>query len=246
MNAYEDFAQIYDKLMYDVDYSKWHEYITEVLNRYNVSPQKVLEMACGTGNFTKFLCEDGYEVTCFDASDDMLSIAFDKLTKYKNITILNQNMIDFELNQQFDLILSICDSINYITDYEDLIVVFENVYRHLKENGLFIFDVNSIYKLKEIIGNNTFVEDNKEVFYVWENEFDANSSICEFYISFFVKDSTGLYRRFDEQHFERAYTSEQIVLALKTAGFSRIEEYEGFSFDKPKANSERLVFIIRK
>lgn len=245
MSAYEDFAQFYDTLMYDVDYAKWHEYINQVLNRYNVFPQKVLEMACGTGNFTKYLCEDGYEVTCFDTSDDMLSVAFDKLSMFKKLTILSQNMIDFELNEKFDLVLSICDSINYITDYEDLINVFANVYKHLQENGVFIFDVNSVYKLKEIIGNNTFVEDNEEVFYVWENEFDDNSNICEFYISFFIKDNE-MYRRFDEQHFERAYTSEQIVYALKKAGFNQIEEYEGFSFEKPNTKSERLVFIVRK
>ena len=133
-------------------------------------------------------------------------------------------MIDFELNKKFDVVLSICDSINYITEYEELIRVFDNAYRHLDENGIFVFDVNSVYKLKEIIGNNTFVEDNEEVFYVWENEFDDSNNTCEFYITFFIKDN-GAYRRFDEQHFERAYTIEQIVYALKKVGFSQIEEY---------------------
>ncbi len=245
MSAYEDFAKIYDGLMYDIDYSKWHEYIIRVFKKNHKSPQKILEMACGTGNFTKYLCEDGYDVTCFDMSDDMLSIAFDKLSMFKNINILNQNMIDFEINSKFDVVLSICDSINYITDYDELVDVFTNVYRHLSEDGIFVFDINSFYKLKEIIGNNTFVEDNEEVFYVWENEFDDTTNICGFYITFFIKDN-GIYKRFDEQHFERAYTTEQIILALRKAKFSQIEEYEGFSFKKPSVESERLVFIVKK
>lgn len=245
MSTYEEFARFYDSLMYDIDYPNWYAYIHEVLKMHQISPHKVLEMACGTGNFTKYLCKDGYEVICFDASDDMLSIAFDKLSNYNNLTILNQNMIDFEINSKFDLVLAICDSLNYITDYKDLVKVFSNVYKHIEDNGIFVFDINSMYKLKNIIGNNTFVEDNEEVFYVWENEYDNVSNICQFYITFFIKNKD-TYIRFDEQHYERAYSLNEIVNALKEAKFSKIEAYENFTFNKPKDNSERLVFVVEK
>jgi len=245
MSTYEEFAKIYDKLMYDVDYSKWYDYIHEILIKYQASPRKVLEMACGTGNFTKYMCEDGYEVTCFDASDDMLSVAFNKLAYYNNLTILNQNMIDFDLNSKFDLILAICDSVNYVTEYDDLIKVFSNVYNHLEDDGIFVFDINSKYKLKEIIGSNTFVEDNEDIFYVWENEYDESSDICAFFITFFIKNDK-VYSRFDEEHYERAYTVDEIINALKNAQFSKVEVHDDFSFNKVKNESERIVFIVKK
>lgn len=181
---YKDFAFLYDRLMVDIDYEKWYLYIKNILGRFGKNPKSILEMACGTGNLSYYFAKDGFDLTCFDLSSDMLSIAYNKLRKFKNVTILNQNMLDFHINKKFDGVFSICDSINYVADRDELLKTFKNVKKHLTNEGIFIFDINSYYKLKEIIGNNTFIEDKEDLFYIWQNYFDEKNNISEFYLTF--------------------------------------------------------------
>lgn len=240
---YGDFAFIYDSLMTDVDYENWYSYIKLILDKYNKNPKSILEMACGTGNISYYFAKDGYDLTCFDLSSDMLSIAYNKLNQFKNVTLLNQNMIDFKINKEFDLIICLCDSINYIIEKEHLLKTFRNVREHLSQNGIFIFDINSYYKLKEIIGNNTFIEDREDIFYIWQNYFDCKDNISHFYLTFFVKEQNGFFRRFHEEHLERAYKLEEVIELLDMAGFSQIYSYDGFSFKAPNKRSERIHFV---
>lgn len=246
MNCYEEFALYYDELMDDVDYEGWFLYIKDIFTRSDIEPKEVLEMACGTGNLTYYLCKEGYNVTSFDMSEEMLSIAYNKLLHFKNLKLLKQNMNDFKMSKRFDSIVSICDSINYILNKDELLKIFKNVYEHLKEDGLFIFDINSYYKLSEIIGDNTFVEDRDDIYYVWQNYFDKASSLAQFNLDFFIKDEDGSYMRFDEEHIERAYQIEEIESILKEAGFKGIKKYEAFTFNTPKNNSERINFVAKK
>src|SRR5699024_5804818 len=164
---YNEFASLYDELMYDFDYKNWFEYIENIFKKFNKNLNTILEMACGTCNLSYFFGEKGYKLTCFDLSSEMLSVAYKKLNLFKNIRILNQDMIDFNFNEKFDAVIAACDSINYIIDEKDLLSVFNNVYKHLKADGIFIFDINSVYKLKNIIGNNIFAEDQEDIFYTW-------------------------------------------------------------------------------
>ena len=133
MNCYEEFALYYDELMDDVDYKGWFLYIKDIFTRFDIEPKEVLEMACGTGNLTYYLCKEGYNVTGFDMSEEMLSIAYNKLLHFKNLKLLKQNMNDFKMSKQFDSIVSICDSINYILNKDELLKIFKNVYEHLKK-----------------------------------------------------------------------------------------------------------------
>ncbi len=201
-------------------------------------------MACGTGNLSYYLAKSGYNLTCFDLSNDMLSMAYNKLGNFKNVKILNQNMIDFNINKEFDAIISICDSINYILDEKDLLQTFNNVRRHLSKDGIFIFDINSHYKLKHIIGNNTFIEEGEDVYYIWQNFFSGQgkySRILHYF--FFTKDVDGKYIRFEEEHMERAYYIEEILQLLKTSNFNEIHLYGDLSFEKPQEKSERITII---
>lgn len=245
MESYKEFAVIYDELMNDIDYNEWFSYIEEILEKNNVSSKKILEMACGTGNLTKLFCDEMYDVTCFDLSSDMLTVAYDKLKKYRNVKVLNMDMVDFKLNDSFETVISICDSINYITEENDIEKVFKNVYNVLKDDGVFIFDINSFYKLSSIIGDNTFVYENEKVFYTWQNHFDNEEKIAEFYLTFFIKDNDK-YVRVDEEHYERAYSTQEIVCALKKVGFNDICIYDAFTFNPPKKDSERINFVVRK
>ena len=246
MNRYNEFASLYDELMNDFDYEKWFNYIEEIFVKYKISPTKVLEMACGTGNLSIHLAEKGYKLTCFDLSEEMLAQAYEKLNRFKNVKLLNGNMINFKINQKFDSIISICDSINYITDLEDLKSTFENVYNHLDDNGIFIFDINSFYKISEIIGNNIFVEDREDIFYTWQNYYDRETMICEFYLSFFIKENEDNYIRFDEEHKERAYTVDEIISTLKSVGFNSIDYFEAFTLEKINSTTERINFVACK
>ncbi|WP_425448174.1 class I SAM-dependent DNA methyltransferase [Dethiothermospora halolimnae] len=246
MDSYNQFAFIYDKLMTaDISYKKWHDYIEMIFSKYNKSINTILEMACGTGNLTSYLAKEDYMITCFDISQEMLSIAQDKLKNNRNVKLYKRDMVDFSFNKKYDSILCMCDSINYITDKEELLAVFKNVYKHLNDDGIFIFDINSYYKLNNIIGNNTFVHDDDNVFYVWENIYDAEKEICQFYLTFFVKEGD-TYKRFDEEHLERAYKLEEIIELLNRAGFKDIDAYHEFTFEEVMDKSERINFVVKK
>lgn len=240
---YNNFANLYDELMDDVDYEKWYLYIENIFNRFKKKPKNILEMACGTGNISYYLAKNEYDLTCFDLSSEMLSIAYNKLNGFKNVKLLNQNMIDFNINKKFDSVISICDGLNYILNPNDLLKSFKNVKDHLIKDGIFIFDISSYYKLNHIIGHNTFIEDKDHIYYIWQNYFDHDKNIAEFYLTFFVEEKDGQYIRFDEEHFQKAYKVEEIVDLLKLAAFKEVYCFDGLTFDKPNSESERITFI---
>lgn len=250
MESYIEFASYYDSLMYDVDYESWYDFLKEILGKEGISYSSVLEMGCGTGNITEQICHDEKvkSVTCFDISEEMLVIAKQKLNGVPNLEILRQDMTEISIKKNYDLVLSCCDSINYITDEESLRKVFKNTYSRLNDRGAFLFDINSHYKLSEIIGDNTFTEDRDGIFYVWENEYESESQLCNFYLTFFIEDEqSGKYSRFDEHHVERAYRSEKIVELLKESGFEYVKMYCDFELSKDcKDKAERIFFLCKK
>lgn len=246
MESYNDFAYIYDDLMYDFNYVEWSEYIEEIFKKYKVTPNNILEMACGTGNLTYELSKAGHKITAFDLSEEMLSIAYGKLSQFKRTKLLNLDMTSYKLNEKFTSVISICDSINYIQKIENLKKTFKNVYNHLEDDGIFIFDINSEYKLREIIGNNTFIYDKDEIFYTWENELDEENKLCNFFLTFFIENEENSYERFDEHHVERIYTIKEIQELLGEVGFSKIDYYKAFSFEQVEYTTQRINFVVRK
>lgn len=240
---YRDFAYIYDELMDDVDYKKWYLYIEDIIKDEKPDVRDILEMACGTGRMSYYFLEKGYNMTCFDLSEDMLAVAENRLRKFKNKQILKHNMIDFSNRDSYDLVISNCDSINYIVGDGDLLETFQNVRDNLRDGGIFIFDINSSYKLKNILGNNTYIEDRDNVFYSWENFLYEDEHLVEFFLSFFIKEEDNRYRRFNEEHVERIYEITEIETLLKESGFTKIEYYETFKFEKPNDKSERITFV---
>lgn len=246
MNNYMQFANIYDSLMDDFNYSNWADYIVEILDRNKIQTNKILELACGTGNLTQELLKRHYRVDAFDLSNDMLVQAQQKLSKYKNLRLFNMDMTSFKLSSTYDVALSICDSINYILNKDDLVKTFKNVYNHLNPGGVFIFDINSLYKIQTVLGNNIFIEDREEVFYTWDNKFNPDSKIGEYYLTFFTSTDGIMFKRFDEIHKQRAYSVEEILTSLEEVGFINIETSNAFSFDKITKTSERINFVGKK
>ncbi len=248
MSAYEGFASVYDIFMDDVDYDMWLEYVKSIYKKEGLSPKLGLDLGCGTGNMTHRLAKEGIDMIGIDISDQMLAEAVKK-AKADNLDILylSQDMREFELYGTVDLIVSLCDSLNYITEEEDLLTVFKLVNNYLDPKGLFIFDINTEYKFKEILGDNTFSYTTENAAYTWENCYDEEERINEYYVNIFVKDNnSGKYDRFEEFHYERAYLIDEIKKLLNEAGLEFVACYDAFTFDSPKEDSSRVYFVARE
>lgn len=232
---YTDFASVYDRLMNDVDYNQWADYYEKLFKHFDVSPSLVADLGCGSGSLTVLMNERGYDMIGIDSSVDMLHIA---KQKNNDILFLNMDACDFELYGTVDAFISSLDLVNYVDDLEKL---FALVCNYLNYGGVFIFDMSTPYKLRNILGENTFVYDEDDVFYTWENSFDGE--YCNMMLSIFV-DENGLYRRIDEFQTQRAVEIDEVKKAAAKAGLQVLGVFDEFTFDEPKGNSERVFFVV--
>ncbi len=237
---YNNFAKVYDRLTDDVDYKMIKNFINQLFQKYNLNPELVLELACGTGNFTKELVDDGYDVIAVDNSFEMLDVAREKCP---SVLFLQQDMTDFELYGTVDAIICTLDGVNYVTDKRKLLKMFRLVKNYLNYGGLFVFDINSEYKLKNIIGENTFVRSEDDIFYVWENELRENK--VDFYLTFFNK-SGDYYERFEEIHTERIYKVDELKEMIEVSGLEFLGAFPDFKFSKLSKKDERIFIVARK
>ena len=238
MQSYKEFSQIYDLLM-DIDYEKWTSFI---IDKLKVS-KKILEAACGTGGITKILAEYNYKVTAFDLSEDMLMRAYEKLKQSPMVRLLNQNMVDFQIDDRFDAAICCCDGVNYLNK-EEVKSFFERIYNHLEAGSKFIFDISTKYKYKKMF-NDTYVYDDGDIFYVWENE-SVEDGIINIEINFFIKDAINKYHRITEEQTQYVYTTEEIVCILKDAGFRSMEIFDDYNEKEYSEKSLRAVFVATK
>ncbi|MCK1982088.1 MULTISPECIES: class I SAM-dependent DNA methyltransferase [Peribacillus] len=246
--TYERFAYVYDELMKDAPYEKWLMVLTAKLEQYGIDGRKVLDLACGTGEMTVELAQHGFEVTGVDLSDEMLLVANEKAVKLGlSIPLFQQNMAELEGLGQFDCVTIFCDSLNYLRDEEDIVKTFIRVHEHLKNGGLFLFDIHSIYKMEEIFRDNTFAVNGEEVSYIWDCFPGAEPYSVEHDLSFFVRDDeSGLYDRFDELHYQRTYPVEQYKKWLEQAGFTVSEILADLEEAPLVTETERILFVASK
>ena len=245
--AYTGFAELYDEFMDNVPYEEWCAYLVSLLKSYGCHHGLVLDLGCGTGTLTELLDSAGYNMIGVDISEDMLSVAMDKRAESgKDILYLLQDMREFELYGTVSAVVSICDSMNYLTDPDDLGTVFKLINNYLDPGGYFIFDLNTRYKYETIMGNRTIAEDRGAAAFIWENEFDPDASLNYYALALFMEDEDGRYRRFDEEHVQRAYNIEDIRAAADKAGMEFVTEYDAFTTDPPKDHSERIYVVLRE
>ena len=245
MNSYSDFAYIYDRLMIDdVNYEKWADYIENLFDMHGVNPSLVCDLACGTGNITIPLAKRGYDMTGVDISEDMLNLAREK-SQGLDILYLCQSISRLDLYGTMDAFLCMIDGVNYVISPKLLINAFSRMRTcFMNPDAVFIFDISTRHKLKSIIGNNTFIHSDRDVFYSWQNRYIESKNISDMLLTFFVRDN-GRYRRFEERHIQRAYTESELRFILKKAGFSKIDTYHELTFEPPRPDSERIVFVCR-
>ena len=244
MEAYTGFAQVYDTFMDNVPYDEWGEYLVSLLKKYGVEEGLVLDMGCGTGAMTRYLDAHGYDMTGIDVSEEMLTIAKEKSSA--DILYLLQDMREFELYGTMRAAVSICDSMNYILEEDDLLRVFSLVNNYLDPGGIFIFDLNTVYKYQEILGEQTIAEDREECSFIWDNFYDEEEMINEYDLTVFVQEEGDLFRRYCETHYQRAYSLETVRALIEKAGMEVLAIYDAFTYNKPKPDSERVYFVARE
>ena len=246
MEAYTSFAKVYDLFMDNVPYEEWAQYVRQLLLDYDVKEGLVLDLGCGTGSLTELLAGYGYDMIGVDNSDDMLEIAMDKRSETGlDILYLLQDMREFELYGTVRAVVSICDSMNYIMDYEDLVQVFRLVNNYLDPGGVFIFDLNTEYKYRELLGNNTFAEDREESSFIWDNFYDEEEGVNEYDLTLFIRQGE-MYRKFKETHFQRSYSLDQVLSAAEQAGMDFLAAYDAFTHLPVREDGERIYVILRE
>ena len=251
MGTYESFARVYDLFMDNVDYKAWGAYLQGLLQRYGVEDGLVLELGCGTGSMTEELSGAGYDMIGLDCSEDMLELAQEKkLESGHDILYLNQDMREFELYGTVRAVVSVCDSLNYILEEEELVQVFRLVNNYLDPGGIFLFDLNTADKYRRI-GETTIAENREESSFIWENSYDEEEGLNEYQLTIFLRegeeeDPDPLFRKYEEIHVQRAYEPQRIRELLEQAGLEFVDAFEAFTGKKPDENSDRIYFVARE
>lgn len=246
MESYSQFADFYDLLMSDVDYTARTAYLLKLFKKHGKNPTLLLDLACGTGAFSNEFARKNIEVIGVDASQEMLSCARENSAKTgTDVLFLCQKAEELNLYGTVDGAVCCMDSVNHITDEKALKAAFQKVSLFLEKDCLFIFDVNTVYKHKEVLANNTFVIEEENLYCVWQNFFKEKNLITDISLDFFVEEN-GVYERFSEDFSERAYTDEQLVSWLINCGFCVEAIYDDMTENEPNEFSERKIFVAKK
>ena len=247
MEAYSGFAKVYDLFMDNIPYEEWTDYVKELFAEEGVKDGILLDLGCGTGSVTELLAKSGFDMIGIDNSEEMLEIAMEKRAESGlDILYLLQDMRDFELYVTVKGVVSICDSMNYILDDEDLLDVFKLVHNYLDNEGIFIFDMKTMHEYANVMADNTFAEDREESSFIWENYYDEEEEINQYDLSIFVKEEDGRYRKYEETHLQRAYEQQCVEELIKESGLELLHVYDAFTRELPAEDSQRIYFVCRR
>ena len=246
MECYDIFSKYYDTFTENVDYKGKTEHICEIFKRYDQLPTLLLEVGCGSGNFSTCFYKKGIDVIGVDISEGMLSVAKEKAEKEKqDILYLNQSASELDLYGTVDGAVCLLDTVNHIVNKKELQQSFNKISLFLEKDRLFVFDVNTEYKQKEILGNNTFVLQNEEVYLVWQNWYDKTRKISDIELDFFEKQND-TYKRETIGFCERVYEKAELETMLKKAGLKLIAVHCENGFSRPNKTSQRNIYVARK
>ena len=224
MEAYTSFASVYDTFMDNIPYEEWAEYLSRLLAEYEVTDGIVLDLGCGTGTLTELMAARGFDMIGVDYSEEMLEIAMEKRAESgRDILYLLQDMREFELYGTVRAVISICDSLNYITEEAELEEVFRLVNNYLDPEGVFIFDFNTVYKYREILGDQTIAESREDCSFIWDNYYYEEEQINEYELSLFLQEEGNLYRKYVETHYQKGYELETVKRLCDRKGIWKVQ-----------------------
>lgn len=247
MAVYEKFAGVYDLFMDNADYEQWGRFLISRLEEHGIRDGLVLDLGCGTGTMTEILAGAGYDMIGVDNSEEMLAEAMEKrIRSGHDILYLLQDMEEFELYGTVRAIVSVCDCLNYLTEEEELLQVFRLANNYLDPGGIFLFDMNTAYKYREVLGSATIAENRPEGSFIWENSYEEEEELNIYELTLFLPRKDGLYEKYEETHCQRAYSREKIEELLERAGLVPLKVYDGYSLGEGNEKSERLLFVARE
>lgn len=249
MDAYTGFAEVYDTFMDNVPYEEWADRLEKLLEEYGIDDGLVLDLGCGTGNMTEGLAKRGYDMIGVDGAPEMLEIAARKREESgHDILYLSQDMREFELYGTVRAVISVCDCINYVLDAEELLSVFRLVNNYLDPGGVFLFDFNTQYKYEHILGSRTFAESRDACSFIWDNYYDADDRVNEYELTLFIREDAKeeRYRRYQEVHYQKGYTLEEIKELIGKSGLEFLGAYDSYTGKIAGADSERILVAARE
>ena len=244
MNAYHAFALVYDRMMEEIPYEEWCNFVTDQLKKFEIEDGLMLELGCGTGTLTEMFAKRGFDMIGVDNSEEMLAEAVEKKTQSgSSILYLNQDMREFELYGTVRAVVSLCDTMNYLTEYEDLVTVCRLVNNYLDPKGIFIFDLKTDHYFNSI-GCQSFSDADEEVSYIWDNDYDEASHINSYALTLFVQDEDNRYQRFDEYHEQRAFSIDEVRRAIEESGMVFLDAID--KNGEPATDKTDRVYIIAR
>ena len=283
MEAYTDFAAVYDTFMDETPYEEWGVFVSSLIEKYGLSKPAavadgkgsadegslgdaeevledteaaleqeknlVVELGCGTGSFTQVMAKRGYDIMGIDLSSDMLDIARKKSQEAGlNIMYLEQDMRELDLYCTAGTIVSVCDSVNYLLEDEDVVETFKLVNNFLFPKGIFIFDFNTLHKYRDVIGDTTIAENREDCSFIWENYYHEEEHINEYDVTIFARcdDKDEIFRRSVETHYQRGYTLEEMRGFIEAAGLEFVTAIDADSHEEPTDDSERVYVVCRE
>lgn len=248
MDAYTGFAYVYDEYMDNIPYDEWSKYLIQLLKENNITGEmKIADLGCGTGTVTMLLDQAGYDCVGIDNAPDMLTMATEKMYENEqNIIFSLQDMRDFSMPYEMDAMISIADSMNYITSEEDLTDVFTCAWQGLKKDGVLIFDLKTIHFFRDILADHTYAENRDNSAFIWDNLYDDKTRNNEYDLAVFIENEDGTFNRYEENHFQHGFEHQEVLRAIQKSGLKLEAVYDAFTHDAPKEDSERLYYILKK
>lgn len=245
MNAYHAFALVYDRMMEEIPYDEWCNFVTDQLKKFGIEDGLMLELGCGTGTLTEMFDAKEFDMIGVDNSEEMLAEAVEKREQSgRSILYLNQDMREFELYGTVRAVISLCDTMNYLTEYDDLVNVCRLVNNYLDPNGIFLFDLKTDHYFKSI-GCQSFCDADEEVSFIWDNDYDEEKRINSYALTLFVQEEDNRYERFDEYHEQRAFSIDEVRRAIEESGMIFLDAIDKNGAPATK-DTDRVYIIARE
>ncbi len=244
---YTDFAEIYDLLMQDVDYTAWAVHLLRLLGSRGIKKgDAVAECACGTGSLTIPLSRAGLRMTGVDLSGEMLARAMAKArAEGCMIPFIRRDMTDLSLPGRVRAVLATCDGVNYL-DRDGARRFFRRAFECLRPGGVLLFDVSTPHKLRSVLGDRTLTRREEDFCYLWENRWDAASASVRMHVTSFVRNARGTYDRVEEKQTQYAHDRIRLKKELALCGFADITFYGGMRERPARSDDDRWHVIASK